>query len=451
MPTPLATLHRSPRFAALRARRSFWVGLALATQLGVFALVACLRVLPHDNGGFLGYDVSLALPGAGHAVALGLTVAWMLWAAARQAKKHLDRPDVTRLRPAAGPLPVYGALSGHELVTMVDEVAADMKVGHIDIVAVEDHLVPNAMTARVPGLGSFVLLHTNLLHLLTAAEVRAVVAHEVAHVRASDSMVALASRLPGVAATAMAGWLLVHVADGLLLPGDLFTFLQRLLFLALAWTGWLGARGLITVFTQRASRIAEVIADLRAAAACGYEAHVNALLRIGERAEALAAFGKGVQGVLSAMGEKGSAPALYALIGQLPRSLVDAEKAAYAAPYAFVKHHLEAMRKGLGLALDDEQIRALARGAAEHYWAKAEEKPAGPAEERLSWREFDADRSEFLDRDELERLVEELRTDGKRLLFRTLSKQASIVDSHPTMRDRILAVHAFFGAPEVSR
>lgn len=445
-PRTLADLERLPAFALLRCRRSAWAGLALGAQFTLLGLLVCVSVAPATGPGtVLGYQLGLVVPGAGHAVAFAFTVAFVLWSSSRAVRTALSRPDVTMLRPSTGALPIYGALTGHQLVATIDAVAAEMKVGPIHAIAVEDHFIPNAMTARVPGLGSVVILHSNLLHLLSPGEVRSVVAHEVAHVRAADSVIALLGALPRAATAVTAAWVLFHVAEGILAPPTLATLLARCTFALLAWTGFNFARGAIALMSRRAGRIAEVIADLRAAAVCGYEAHLNALLRIGERSEALANFSQGIRGVLEAMGQKGADVELYPLLAQLPTRMVDARQAAMAAPYAFVKHQLEAMRKGLGLALDDHQIRDLARGAARTYWAGAKQPPGGPPEEVLPWREFDADQSNALDAAEAERLVAELKSDSKRLLFRTLSAGAGAGDSHPTMRDRILAVHAYFG------
>src|SRR5262249_16945481 len=75
----------------------------------------------------------------------------------------------------------FGALTGPQIVATIQELAGKFDVGKVWRVVVTDRPDPNAMTAHIFGLWNVVVLHSNLLEVLPAEGVRAVVAHELAH------------------------------------------------------------------------------------------------------------------------------------------------------------------------------------------------------------------------------------------------------------------------------
>src|SRR5262249_27253514 len=95
---------------------------------------------------------------------------------------------------------LFGSLRGPELVAMVMELAQTLGVRRIDRISVAKQPDPNAYTAHILGLGNVVVLHSNLLTILSREGVRSVIAHEVGHIRRKDSLLYQLLNVPRTAA-----------------------------------------------------------------------------------------------------------------------------------------------------------------------------------------------------------------------------------------------------------
>src|SRR5262249_32342862 len=152
-------------------------------------------------------------------------------------------------------------------------------------------------TARILGLGNVVVLHSNLLSILPREGVRAVIAHEVAHIRRKDSILYQLLSVPRTAAWVIALLCFARVVGGALDAHGFAEFFARLGFLAFG--AWLVVKAfdLLERLANLASQQTELMVDAYAAQVCGWDSHLNALLIIGERAEALNGYLEAVKAV----------------------------------------------------------------------------------------------------------------------------------------------------------
>lgn len=450
-------LGRNAGYRRLVRRRDVAMAAFVLGNVAVMLLLVGLRVDAAVGGPavgsvqVLGYGLSLAPLGWGTLGWIALAGLIVFRSVGTAIKTMLKAEGVVLLHPSdADHSRRIGAVTGAEVVGIVHEMASALGVGKIDSVALVDEAVPNAFTASAPGGGAVVVVHSNLLEVLPREAVRAVIAHEVGHIRRRDSIVALLAHAPKYIGVMLGGFAVLGLLDGLYHAGWGWVLVERGLFLASAVAVWGVVNLVLRRIGARASRLGEHLADAHAAAVCGWEGHVSALLLIGERMEALGALAASVQDLPGRIGDEDGARHLRAVVARFPRAEVDEAVAAAIAPRIFVQQRLEALRDGLLVPLTDEQILELSKRAVEALALKrAEEaatakKPTEAPFEETDWRDFDADASGTLDAAEASRLVAALRAAPSRLLFSHTTAAEDPFASHPPLRERILAVHDLF-------
>jgi heat shock protein HtpX len=354
----------------------------------------------------------------------------------------------------------FGELTGPEIVQTVQELAGEFNVRKIDRIVVTRQPDPNAFTAHAFGFYNVVVLHSNLLEVLPRRGVRSVIAHELAHVRRWDSMLYQLVRLPTAFAWIIAVLAFLHMAVGLFPPyGSLGTLFLRVLFIILAFNVTVWAFKLLGRVGNLASQQTELIADSYAAQVAGWLPHINALLLIGERAQALAVLGEALQELPAKLEEEMTDKTKLRLLNRFPPRELNKAVARASAARLFIEDRLDQLRKVLHVPLTDQEIADLAeRGAkavdTEREAEEAKEKAAGGDKAaatarqeralRTDWRHFDRDSSGYLDAREVAALVRELRQNPDQMLFRQFLGEDAEWQSHPTMRRRILHLHELF-------
>jgi hypothetical protein len=349
---------------------------------------------------------------------------------------------------------------------MVQELARGFGVHRIARIVVTDKPDPNAYTAWVPLLGNVVVIHSNLLQVLPPAGVRSVIAHEVGHIRRKDALLYQLLNLPRVFALVIAFLISLKVAAHLLESETFLQFFQRGLFILGAVYLTMIVFGILGLLGNLAQQQTELMVDAYAALTCGWETHLNALLLVGERAEALAMFLEALQETCKRGETELSEKEVLRILNRLPPGEMNQERARGAAPGLYILDRLDLLRKNLCVPLTDEQISDLAaRAAAAMEVRRAEEAAKAEAEKKegtdaarqkqkmilTEWRAFDADKSGNLDAVETVALVEELRKDPRRMIFRQFLSEEAQWQDHPTMRDRVLFLFDLFGATAVAR
>jgi Zn-dependent protease with chaperone function len=468
-----------PVFRRALWRRNLYLALLLVLELTLLIVLACLRISTHAGKyHLLQFDLSFEPWRWGTLIRLVLSVAVLVgfshygFVTAFKGKGmiHLWPTDRSKGR-------LFGSLRGPEVVALVQEAARALGVSRIDRIAVARQPDPNAYTARILGLGNVVVVNSNLLNILPREGVRTVIAHEVAHIRRKDSVLYQLLSVPrGVA------WVIVllnfaRVVGGVLEAETFLVFCARLSFLTGA--GWLLSRafGFLERLANLASQQTELMVDAYAAQVGGWDSHLNALLLIGERAEALTGYLKAIQAVAGRLDDELNETSLLRLMNRLPAEEHDEKRAVENAAGLYIVDRLTVLREKLRVPLTDEQISDLAARAAEDLRrhpvedeplddeeeneemepaareearnqgreeARRKEKEERQQEEKelkqklLFWRDYDKDRSGFLSAAELDRLVADLRKQPERMIFREFLEPDAQWKDHPTTRHRIL-------------
>ncbi|NWF95251.1 MAG: M48 family metalloprotease [Candidatus Thorarchaeota archaeon] len=316
--------------------------------------------------------------------------------------------------------------------------------------------LPNAFTFSLPLLGTVVVLHSNLLDLLSPEEVRAIIAHEVGHVKNRDSMVSILTRMPSVFVDAIYFYIYVRLllasvvallvnlnpALALVRAGMLFGFF--ILSRAMVFLGHL--------VVTRASRAAELLSDYHAAELLGFETTINALTVLGQRVEAVTALIEEVRWLESlnpARTQPISGTELGQMIQSYPLDGIDEDNARQAAPRLFLRNKLAALRDVYGVSISDEEVERMIRPAIDRLITKRSKDSASLRDTRekktIDWRSADSNSDQRLTGQELTDLVRLLRENPGKLLFDNEISQNLLAMDHPDFRSRVLFLADVYG------
>ncbi len=375
----------------------------------------------------------------------------------------LGRTDMIKIYP--GPVKPeecncrYGR---DEIVEWSLEIAKKSEV-HIDKIFLMKSPMPNAFTFSLPLLGSALALHSNLLDVLKPEEVKAIISHEIGHIRNKDSLISIFSRMPAFFIDIIYLYIYLRLGLGIAnsaVAGDLVTAGIRVAVLVLFF-GLSRFLSLISqLLMQKGSREAELLSDYHAADVVGVETTINALIRLGQRVEALSALIGEISWLESLNPERAGAVSqaeLIRMITQYPLDGIEDDNAKQMAPSVFLSTRLKHMRNVYGVQLTDEQIESAIEPATvflQEERAKFEEevertgkrklKPKKPTE-TVDWRKVDYDEDRRLSKEELHDLLEMLRKSPDKLMFTNEVGMNLLAVDHPDFRRRVLTIADAFG------
>lgn len=340
--------------------------------------------------------------------------------------------------------------SRDQLVQWTTEIAKKSQVT-IDRIYLMVSPLPNAFTFHLPFIGSVLVIQSNLLDLLKPGEVQSILAHEIGHIKNRDSLVSIFTRMPAFFVDAIYLYFYVRLALGiataLLVYVDPITAGIRLIVLL----AFLGLSRLMTSFTQLliqdASRKAELLSDYNAAVTMGTEYTMNALIRLGQRIEAVTMLVGEIRWLESLNPER-SGPInqaeLTRMISEYPLDNIDEENAKTMAPWVFLFTKLKHLRDVYGVALDDKEIVTAIEPAASSLLEKrgADERKTSKKEipSVIDWRQADLNGDRRLSQDEIVQLVDLLRKNPKKLMFDSEVGKNLLMLDHPDFRSRILFI-----------
>ncbi len=361
--------------------------------------------------------------------------------------RMLSHSDMVKIYPEIPKEKIRCKYSPDDLVKWTLEIARRSGV-KVDAIYLLKSPLPNAFTFQFPYFGTVVVIHSNVLDFLLPDEVKAIIAHEVGHVKNSDSMVSIFAQAPDFFIDIVYLYIYVRLglsaANAILIQFDIGLGIVRILLLI---GFFILSRSLMTlarIFINSSSKNAELLADYHAAKTISAIAMINALLRLGQRIEAITALIEEIRW-LESQDEERITPVtdaeLALFISQFPLDGIDATNARTAAPYLFLTTRLKNMREIYGIALDDKQIDAAVQPAAVSLLKKRRtskaKSPLRP-DVVVNWRKADSNSDRRISNDELVNLIEILRKNPQKMMFQNEVGMNIFAVDHPDFGRRIL-------------
>lgn len=322
----------------------------------------------------------------------------------------------------------------------------------VDRVFIMRSPLPNAFTFSLPIIGTVIVVHTNLLDVLGQSEVMSVIAHELGHVKNTDSLISILVRMPAIFVDLIYLYVYVRiglgVANALLVSFDLFLVAIRLgVLIAFFIASRMIMSGAI-IFAQRASREAELLADLHAAEVSGAETTINALIRLGQRAEAVTALVSEIRWLESLNPERMN-PLTNAELNQMilsyPLDAIEEANARQMAPWVFLTTRFTNMRDVYGVELSDQQIEDAVAPAARSLLTRRkkeirDESDSNAKDLIVDWRKVDYDGDRRLSTEEIVDLLAMLRENPSKMMFDSEVGRNLLMIGHPDFRRRVISL-----------
>ena len=436
--------------------RNKWIAIyALLIMDFIQILLVSLLYLDDTTLFVVGINFSQTNPfiSAGLFVGITLMQLVMLYLSAGQ---MLRKPDLIELYPKFLSQESWQRrYSREDIVKWTQDLAKKSEVSVKKIYLMASPL-PNAYTFSLPFIGSVVVVHSNTLDVLNEEEMKAIIAHELGHIKNRDSLVTIFTRMPSFFIDLIYLYVYVRlalaIADSLLVNGDLYSAAIRGIVLV---AFFVLSRVLTLVsqyFMKRASRAAELMSDYHAASVLGHEATINGLIRLGQRVEAITVLIDEIRWLESLNPERVGAISnaeLMRMITQYPLDGIDEHNARQIAPWVFLSTRLKHMRDVYGVNLTDEQVKDAVDPAVDPLLKKRNDvKPISKATKDttvVDWRKVDYDGDRRLSSQEIADLLKLLRTQPKKMLFdREVGANLMTMD-HPDFRRRVLFIADEFG------
>ena len=344
--------------------------------------------------------------------------------------------------------PWHCRYSRDELVKWSSEIADQSNV-KLDRIFVMQSPIPNAFTFSLPFIGSVLVIFSNLTDLLDVVEVKAIIAHEIGHIRNRDSLVSIFSQMPSFFIDIIYLYIYLRIglgiATALVVSLDVAVAGLRLLVLLAFFIVSRVVVAIAKILIQTSSRKAELLADYHAATTIGTTSTINALIRLGQRVEAITALTETIRWLESLNPERVH-PITQTELGRMllayPLDGIDEKNAEAMAPWVFLYTKLKHLRDVYGVSLSDEQIIEAITPAAdtlsEKRSSKDSEKKEGTPPQVIDWRIADTNGDSRLSNDELLELITMLRNNPQKLMFDSEVGSNVLMLDHPDFRRRVL-------------
>ena len=315
-----------------------------------------------------------------------------------------------------------------------------------------NELVPNAFTMRIlpiPKLGQdWIIINRNIIDILNDDEIKAVVAHEIGHAARKDSWINSALYSPRL--IVIVAWAVLLAAMGEILldePFNQITLIRIFLIFTLMFIIRIVMNFAYKLITF-AYRRTELLADHYAAKVMGELKLINALFKIGKRAEVVRILKSDVEYLNTKYNELNENEMSVRLLNMIDPSEIDINRAREFSIEYFVRSKLNSIYRGFRLNIDDKEFNQLVERSKDNlyidltnYLNKKKNKSI------LEKNDININFDEDLDRDDLHNLIKNLEeTDN--LIFETerLEKEGVLPETktHPLVSERLKFLYNCF-------
>ena len=365
----------------------------------------------------------------------------------------LRSPEMTKLYPDYQEDKSWQChYSRDEIVNLTNQLANQNHIS-LDSIYLMRSPLPNAFTFSLPLLGSVVVLHSNLLDFLDIDEVKSVITHEIGHIKNKDSLVSIFLRLPSFFVDMIYLYVYLRLFLGAatsLVTGDLTSAFLRALIL-LGFFGLSRIMVLVSrIFLQRASRKAELLSDIFAAKTTNPVIMINALIRLGQRVEAMSVLIDEIKWLESLNKERSgpiSTSELTRMMSSYPLDSIDENNAKRVAPEVYLVAKLELLREVYHVDLSDEQIHSVVNPAVTELRKQrnlSSQNDETKVEKTIDWRDSDYNSDHRLTGQELTDFIKLLKDNPNKMMFDSEIGNSVMLMDHPDFRRRVLSLAEVF-------
>ena len=382
-------------------------------------------------------------------------------------RKIFQRPDIFQIYPSIGFNPTVGKFQSNQLGEWTLEIARKSGIKHLSKVFIARTAIPNAFTVDVSPIpfllkNSYVVINSNIANILNEIEMKAVIAHELGHIRNSDSIIRMV--LSGPHFFLQLAYLLLYLrmlvgsAIAIFIKLDLILGFVRLLVLFVVLILTTFFTDLTINFLRTSNQMTELIADLQALKLMGSNATINMLLKLGQRTQTLETLKKEIIWLESRdKYREGNIrrKLVLELMEQFPETEIDVKRVRKDAPYHYLNKLLTILKEQYYLDLtDDPNLHFKLKMASDHllherqlYLQKqlgTQKKAQKSIEEKekpvAGWQEFDLNKDQSLDDDEIRKLITYMRKDPESIFINESTENSGNPHNHPSFRKRILNI-----------
>lgn len=339
----------------------------------------------------------------------------------------------------------------------VMELADQRNIKSIKRVYLTDTSIPNAFTLDVIPLPfirrTWIVLDADVLEILDEREIKAVIAHELGHVKRLDGIINIFRFGINYFVFITYAIFIIRMFYNIITDTPIRAINIALksvflvILLVILWLFTIASRILLN-YSRRQS---ELLADYYAAQTAGRNHIINALVILGQRMDVIAAFGTEFRWLGRLEGKDNLTREFIQGLKSLPAEELSKKISREKAVQIYVYQRLKNLKEDLLIPFTEKQIDEFTEKASQELIKIREESVEnGFAVDRqkqkellkltIDWLLVDKDKDLYLNDEELDHLVKIIKENPDKELFEEdLQKHHSILGSdHPTMRERIL-------------
>lgn len=447
------------------AFRGKWVNLLLYLIIDFFQVlvISSVRIIKSDS--LIGFDISFF-------VDYNITIIVIIFIYILRSivgnystQKNLNKPGIFQLYPQIDPIDndiLLEPYSTKTITQMVSEIAKKMNIKNISKIFLVKTAVPNAYTIQVSPIPflpifnkTFVVLNSNIMKILNEKEVRAVIAHELGHIKNRDSVIRKILSGPHVflqvAYLILYLYILAGILDALLVVLDLITVAIRILVLFIVMILATLVSDWTISFLRKSNQMAELQADLESLKFGGYKSTVNMLIKLGQRTEVLETSKRELiwlekRDIYRETVRTGLV--LDMMSNSFDENEIDDQKIRQNAPRVYIYKSLEILKDNYFLDLEGlEGLDARIEQAAMELFRQRQEslkKNRPDVNKVINWEKYDFNGTDgSLEIEEIKHFIDHLQS-SPQMLFQSEYVEKITERNHPSFRTRILFLTNFY-------